>query len=86
MENNISTRFLNGCAGKIQHKAYIAAEYALENNQQNKNASIYKCKECSFFHIGTIAKKKSKKPRVKNVQKVNNEHKKKYKTVKKMKY
>jgi hypothetical protein len=87
MGNKITTKFMNGCAGKVQHRTFLGAEYALDHNRQNKNADIYKCKECGFFHIGTQKKNKSKKRiRFKNPEKVNNEHKKKYKSVKKMKY
>jgi hypothetical protein len=81
-----STRFIKSCAGKVKHKTILGAEYALAENRQNKNASVYKCKECDFFHIGTSATKKSKKLKLDHKQKGNNEHKRKYKTVKKFKY
>lgn len=82
-----STRFIKSCAGKVQHKSFLGAEYALANNSNNKNAAIYTCKECGFFHIGTPAKNKSKKVKLDHKkQKGNNEHKRKYKSVKKFKY
>jgi len=61
MGNNLSQKFINGCAGKVQHKTHLGAAYALDHNRQNKLADIYKCKECGFFHIGTQKKNKSKR-------------------------
>lgn len=81
-----SIRFIKSCAGKVQHKTILGAEYALSTNRNNKNATIYKCKECGFFHIGTPAKNKSKKLKLDYKQKGNNEHKRKYKSVKKFRY
>lgn len=82
----VSSSFLKGCAGKVKHKTYLGAEYALDNNRQNKNAQIYKCKECKHFHIGTFAKKKSKILKIDIRKKENKEHKRKYKSIRKMKY
>lgn len=81
-----SERFLKGCAGKVQHKTFLGAEASMMLHTQNRNATIYPCEECGFFHIGTPAKKKSKRVRQDKKQKANNEHKKKYKNVKKFKY
>lgn len=81
-----STRFIKGCAGKVKHKEFLGADYALSENRQNKNAEVYKCKECGFFHIGTSANKKSKILKIDNKTKGNNEHKRKYKNVRKFKY
>jgi hypothetical protein len=80
-----SNRFLHKCAGKIKHKTLLGAQYALDNNPNAKNANIYKC-DCGFFHIGTPHKKKSKKIRLDRKANDNNEHKKKYKNVRKFKY
>lgn len=82
----IDYSFLKRCAGKIKHKTKLGAEYALSVNVNNKNANIYKCKDCGFFHIGTPAKNKSKKIKLDKKQKGNNEHKRKYKTVRKFRY
>lgn len=81
-----STRFIKGCAGKVKHKTSLGAEYALSENRQNKNAEVYKCTECGFFHIGTQAKKKSKILKIDIRQKDDNGHNRKYKTIRKMKY
>lgn len=55
---------MNGCAGKVQHKTYLSAEFYLENINSEKAADIYKCSSCSFYHIGTKKAKKSKKGKV----------------------
>lgn len=52
--------FLKGCAGKVKHKTYLGAEYARNENHNSKNSSIYKCKYCSSYHIGTTKSKKHK--------------------------
>ena len=82
-----STRFLKSCAGKVQHKTYLGAEYSLKNDTNNKNAQIYPCDQCGFFHIGTLVVNKSTKIKLDHKkQKGNNEHKRKYKSVRKFKY
>lgn len=80
-----STRFIKKCAGKVKHKYISSAEYVLNNNPQEKSASIYKC-DCGYFHIGTLDKNKSSKPKRERKRKDNNEHKRKYKAVRKFKY
>lgn len=79
-------RFLHGCAGKVKHKSFLGAEYALSDNPNNTNADIYKCGECGFYHIGTKAHKKKNSPKVKSKKKEDNGHNKKYRNIKKMKY
>jgi hypothetical protein len=74
------------CAGKVQHKNKLSAEYALENSNTSKKANIYKCRICKFYHIGTLSKNKSKKIRLTKKAIDNNEHKKKYRKVRKFKY
>lgn len=82
-----STRFIKSCAGKVKHKTLLGAEYARDSNPQNKDANVYQCIECGFYHIGTLDKKKSKKLRLNHrQQKGNNEHKRKYNYVRKFKY
>lgn len=82
-----STRFIKSCAGKVQHKTLLGAEYALKTNANDRNAQIYPCDQCGFFHIGTLANKKSKKIKLDHKkQKGNNEHKRKYKSVRKFRY
>lgn len=54
-------RYLFGCAGKVQHKNYIAAEYCLTTeNLNDSNCEIYQCDFCGFFHIGTLFENKGK--------------------------
>ena len=79
-------RFMHGCAGKVKHKCFLGAEYALSDNPNNTNADIYRCGECGFFHIGTRANKKKNNPKLKVRNKEDNGHNKKYRTIKKMKY
>lgn len=82
-----SNKFIKGCAGKSKYKTYMIAEYVFNNSTTDKNAEIYEC-SCGYFHIGTQAKNKSKKVKEINnrKQKGNNEHKRKYKNVRKFKY
>ena len=82
-----STRFIKSCAGKVAHKTLLGAEYALKHNTTDRNAQIYPCDECGCFHIGTMANKKSKKQKLdRKKAKGNNEHKRKYKSVRKFRY
>jgi hypothetical protein len=80
-----SNKFIKGCAGKVKHEFISSAEYVLANNPEDKNANIYKC-QCGYYHIGTLQKDKSTKPKRKRKSKENNEHKRKYKNVRKFKY
>lgn len=81
-----SDKYLKGCAGKAKHASFMIAEYVLNNSSVDKNAEIYECR-CGFFHIGTRAKNKSKKLKTGNKKiKGNNEHKRKYRNVRKFKY
>lgn len=57
-------QYISGCAGKVQHKTRLSAEYYLENINSEKAADIYECTICGFFHIGTRKAKKSKKGKV----------------------
>jgi hypothetical protein len=45
-------KFMKGCAGKIKHTNWLAANYFLENEHADPAALIYKCK-CGSFHIGS---------------------------------
>lgn len=75
------TEFLKGCAGKVQHKNKLSAEYFLENKHSVSNSEIYTCDVCGFFHIGTIDNKS--KIEIKNKNKPDNDqHKKKHKRFK----
>jgi hypothetical protein len=80
-----SNRFIKKCAGKVKHKNMLSAEYVRDNNPQDKNANIYEC-ECGYYHIGTLVRDKSTKPKRERKIKGNNEHKRKYKTVRKFRY
>lgn len=53
-------KFIKGCAGKVQHKTYLSAEYAKGENRNASLSTIYKCKYCGFFHVGTSKKEKRK--------------------------
>lgn len=60
----MSNKFIHQCAGKVKHATLIGAQYALEcNAQQHKNAEIYVCGSCGFFHIGTYSKLKMPYPK-----------------------
>lgn len=59
--NKPTGKYLNGCAGKVQHKSYLSAEYYLNNINSEKEAEIYECTECGFFHLGTPKQNKSTK-------------------------
>lgn len=75
------TEFLKGCAGKVQHKNRLSAEYFLENKHSVTNSEIYTCDVCGFFHIGTIDNKN--KTEIKNKNKPDNDqHKRKHKRFK----
>jgi hypothetical protein len=63
----------------------MIAEYVLTHSSSDKNAEIYEC-QCGFFHIGTLQKNKSKKIKINIKLKGNNEHKRKYKNIRKFKY
>jgi hypothetical protein len=56
----ITGNFIKGCAGKIQHKTYLSAEFYLDSLHSNSDADIYECSECGFFHIGTQSKNKKR--------------------------
>lgn len=60
-QNDKYEKYINGCAGKVQHKTRLSAEFYLENINSEKAADIYKCDSCGFFHIGTRKAKKNKK-------------------------
>lgn len=75
----ITENFLKGCAGKVQHKEWLAAQYALENNS-SPNAEIYTCRTCGYYHIGTRATEKKIIRRYK--QPDNEQHKRKHKRFK----
>lgn len=66
--SNEDKRYLLGCAGKIQHKNYIAAEFVLNQDRANDtNSEIYLCPFCEFYHIGTLwENKQGKKPKEKS--------------------
>lgn len=54
-------RYLFGCAGKVQHKTLISAEFALLQDQLiDSNSEIYECQFCGFRHIGTHWEDKAK--------------------------
>jgi hypothetical protein len=54
-------RYLFGCAGKVQHKTQISAEFALTHDRiSDSNSEIYKCQFCGFLHIGTLWEDKHK--------------------------
>ncbi len=72
---NKETVFLKGCAGKVQHKTQLSAEFYLHNINSEKHAEIYNCTQCGFFHIGTIDKNKTKKPIRNNILNWENEYK-----------
>ena len=55
--------FIKGCAGKVQHKSYLSAEFYLTTLHSGTDAGIYECSECGFFHIGTLGDKENKKRR-----------------------
>lgn len=76
--------FMRQCAGKVKHKNLISAEYALNNSTQYQNATIYKCRYCGEFHIGTRIDKKSKT--VTKKSKGKNEYKRELRKVKKFRY
>lgn len=58
---NEERRYLFGCAGKVQHKTLISAEYALKHDSIiETNSEIYECQFCGFMHIGTLWHVKSK--------------------------
>lgn len=74
-------RYLKGCAGKVQYKNLISAEFVLHNEHTISSADIYKCRDCGFLHIGTSGNK-DKKPN-QNRNKIDNEqHKHKHKKFK----
>lgn len=61
MTYNEERRYLFGCAGKVQHKTLISAEFALVHDHINEsNCEIYKCDFCGFHHIGTLWEDKGK--------------------------
>ena len=53
------------CIGKSQYKYELAAEYAIDNfffqDRNSKSLNVYKCRFCSFFHVGHTPKKAIKK-------------------------
>lgn len=59
---------MNSCAGKVQHKEYLSAEFYLQNINSEIGANIYKCDCCGFFHIGTKKSKKQNKNRGKVIK------------------
>jgi rubrerythrin len=55
----ITNLFKKSCAGKIQHKTLLSAQYSLQNNtRQDSHAEIYICDSCGAWHIGTKSKLK----------------------------
>lgn len=50
-----------GCFGKIQHKSRLAAEFILSRMRGRDSATleVYKCKYCTYFHIGHNRKKET---------------------------
>jgi hypothetical protein len=73
--------FMKGCAGKIKHKTWLAANYFLENEHSDPAAIIYECK-CGSFHIGS-RKLNSGKKIIKHKKKGNEQqHKRKHKRFK----
>lgn len=46
------------CDGKVKHASRISAEMYLGTGTKTEGQSIYKCRFCKKFHVGT--KKKSK--------------------------
>ncbi len=61
MTYNEERRYLFGCAGKVQHKTQISAEFALEHDHiSDSNSEIYSCPFCGFLHIGTLWEDKPK--------------------------
>lgn len=61
--------FMKGCAGKMQHKTRLSANYFLEHEHSDGLSAVYKCKICGKFHIGTIntiTGKKTTKPKKRN--------------------
>ena len=77
-----TNKFLKGCAGKLKHKTWFAADYFLKNEHADPAAQIYKC-QCGFFHIGSRKNKKGKKI-IKHKKRESNEqqHKRKHKRFK----
>lgn len=74
--------FMKGCAGKMQHKTRLSANYFLHNEHSDATAKVYKCKICSKFHIGGDNKIREKKT-IKPKKRVNEEqHKRKHKRFK----
>lgn len=54
------------CEGKIQFTNFNMAQKALiRSRAKDHKGSVYKCKECGFFHIGTAIGKRITKPKVK---------------------
>lgn len=56
-----------GCFGKIPHKSMLAADFILSkmNGRDSHKLEIYKCKFCSWYHIGhnnkTVDRSKNEK-------------------------
>lgn len=74
--------FLNGCAGKLKHKTWFAADYFLKNEHIDPLAQIYKCR-CGFFHIGGRKNNKGEKIIKHKKREVNDQqHKRKHKRFK----
>lgn len=76
--------FLKRCAGKIQHRTYLSAEYYYNENNSKPEAEIYHCDDCGFYHIGTLKKESKNLPPKKLKHKLDkDEHKPK---IRKFKY
>ena len=67
-----NNKFTKGCAGKVQHKNRLSAEYFLHSNHSSTNSDIYECDICGFLHIGTSENKN--KIRIKTKRQPDNEH------------
>lgn len=54
------------CEGKIQFTNYLLAQKALARSHAREHkGSVFKCKECGFFHLGTALGKRATRPTIK---------------------
>lgn len=53
----------------------MAQKALIRSRAKDHKGSVYKCKECGFFHIGTAIGKRITKPKVKvkHTEKINDE-------------
>jgi hypothetical protein len=53
------------CDGKKSFESYSLAEHVLKRcRAKHDHGTIYKCRYCHKFHIGTSATKRKRRPRI----------------------